>query len=208
MKKRLLSLLLALSMLLSLLPAPVLAAERTSGNAAAGSGTTSGVSANPFTDVKEGSWYYDAVQYVRVNGIFNGTSETTFTPNGTLTRGMFVTVLGRMAGVKAADYTGASGFADVSEDSYCAPYVKWAVQYGITTGTGDGKFSPNAPVTREQMAAFLVRYFEAFGVSYETGANVTTQPADLAGVSDWARDAVSKLWKQGLLNGDGTNFNP
>ena len=209
MKKRLLSLLLALSMLLSLLPAPVLAAERTSGSASAsGSSAASGVSANPFTDVKEGSWYYDAVQYVRVNGIFNGTSETTFTPNGTLTRGMFVTVLGRMAGVKAADYTGASGFADVSEDSYCAPFVKWAVQYGITTGTGDGKFSPNAPVTREQMAAFLVRYFEAFGVSYETGANVTTQPADLANVSDWARDAVSKLWKQGLLNGDGTNFNP
>lgn len=203
MKKRLLSLLLALSMLLSLLPASVLAAERTSSSTSTAKSDT-----NPFVDVKEGSWYYDAVQYVRANGFFNGTSETTFTPNGTLTRGMFVTVLGRMAGVKAADYAGATGFSDVHEDSYCAPFVKWAVQYGITTGTGNGKFSPNEPVTREQMAAFLVRYFEAFGVSYETGANVAAQPADLASTSSWARDAVSKLWKQGLLNGDGTNFDP
>ena len=53
--------------------------------------------ANPFEDVKQGSWYYDAVQYVRVNGLFYGTSETAFTPDGTMTRGMFVTVLGRMA---------------------------------------------------------------------------------------------------------------
>ena len=62
---------------------------------------------------------------------------------------------------------------------YYAPYVQWAARYGITVGTGDGKFSPDAFINRAQMAAFFVRYFEAFQVDYATGANVITTPADL-----------------------------
>ena len=82
MKKRLISLLLVFTMLFSLFPATALAApeSRETGNVN---------TANPFTDVKEGDWCYDAVQYARMNGFFNGTSETTFAPNGTMTRGMF-----------------------------------------------------------------------------------------------------------------------
>lgn len=148
------------------------------------------------------------MRYAGEKGFFSGTSATTFEPYGTMTRGMFVTVLGRMAGVNAGDYTGVTGFSDVPETAYYAPYVAWAARYGITGGTGDGKFSPNAFINRQQMAAFFVRYFEAFGVKYETGANITTTPADLDTVAPYARDAVLKLWKQGLLNGDGVNFSP
>ena len=198
MKKRIISLLLVFALLVTLLPTGAMAAE----TAAKDSGT------NPFSDVKSTDWFYDAVRYAGEKGFFSGTSATTFEPYGTMTRGMFVTVLGRMAGVNAGDYTGATGFSDVPETAYYAPYVAWAARYGITGGTGDGKFSPNAFINRQQMAAFFVRYFEAFGVKYETGANITTTPADLDTVAPYARDAVLKLWKQGLLNGDGVNFSP
>lgn len=200
MKKRLINLLLVFAMVLTMIPVTAVAApadEDTSVNLA-----------NPFTDVKETDWFYDAVQYARINGFFNGTSATTFEPNGTMTRGMFVTVLGRMAGVNPDDYKGETAFSDVPKDQYYAPYVQWAAQYGITVGTGDGKFSPDALINRAQLAALFVRYFEAFDVDYETGANITTTPADIDSVPDYAKDAVLKLWKQGLLNGDGTNFNP
>lgn len=192
MKRKLLSFLLAVVMIFSLLPAQAFA----------------GGTAGPFRDVREGDWYYDAVEYVRVNGIFNGTSATDFTPDGYMTRGMFVTVLGRMAGVDPESYAGPSGFTDVPEDAWFAPYVAWAARYGVTAGTGEGRFSPYAPINRQQMAVFFVRYFEAFGVDYSTGSNITDAPADIDSVADWARDAVSKLWRQGLLNGDGASFHP
>ena len=97
MRKRLMSLLLVFCMVFSLLPAPAMAAESTEQTAAE-------AGENPFKDVKESDWCYDAVQYARANGFFNGTTATTFTPDGSMTRGMFVTVLGRMAGVDAAAY--------------------------------------------------------------------------------------------------------
>ena len=201
MSKRLISLMLVFAMVLTMFPMTVFAnSENTD------SSTVS--TENPFKDVKETDWCYDAVQYARMNGFFNGTSATTFNPNGTMTRGMFVTVLGRMAGVDTTAYDGQSAFWDVPVTKYYAPYVAWAAKHGITNGTGHGTFSPNALINRQQLAAFFVRYFEAFDVDYETGANITTIPADLDSVSDYAKDAVLKLWKQGLLNGDGTNFNP
>ena len=162
----------------------------------------------PFQDVKSSDWCAKAVEYVYSHGIFNGTSTATFSPSGTMTRGMFVTVLGRMAGANPDDYSGETPFSDVPQTMYYAPYVQWAAMYGITVGTGDGKFSPDAFINRAQMAAFFVRYFEAFQVDYETGANVTTTPADLERTPAYAQDTVLKLWKQGLLNGDGTHFAP
>ena len=131
MKRRLLSLLLILSMTLTLFPAQAFAVD----------------TATPFWDVKQDDWFYDAVQYVRVNGFFNGTTRTTFSPNDPMTRGMFVTVLGRMAGVNPGDYAGPPEFTDVLKNAYFAPYVAWASKYGITVGTGDGKFSPYPTLT-------------------------------------------------------------
>ncbi len=203
MKQRIISLLLVVCMVMTLLPAGALAANGTTGKTEAETGRT----AEPFADVPSDSWYASAVRYVCANGFFNGTSATTFAPEGNMTRAMFVTVLGRMAGVDPADYPG-TDFTDVQEGLWYAPYVKWAAQYGITTGTGGGRFSPDALITREQMAAFFVRYFEKFGVRFKTEPSVTTQPADLERVSAWARDAVLQLWALGLLNGDGVSFNP
>ena len=203
MKQRIISLLLVACMVMTLLPAGALAANGTTGKTAAETGRAEA----QFTDVASDSWYASAVRYVCANGFFNGTSATTFAPEGNMTRAMFVTVLGRMAGVDPADYPG-TDFTDVQEGLWYAPYVKWAAQYGITTGTGGGKFSPDALITREQMAAFFVRYFEKFGVRFKTEPSVTTRPADLERVSAWARDAVLQLWALGLLNGDGVSFNP
>lgn len=160
MKRRLISFLMALVMVLTLLPVQAFAADP----------------GNPFRDVKQGDWYYDAVQYARVNGFFGGTTPTAFSPGGTMTRGMFVTVLGRLAGVDTSRYQGKSEFTDVPANAYFAPYVAWAAQYGITGGTGAGKFSPYDPINRQQLAAFFVRYFEAFGVDYATGQDITTTP--------------------------------
>lgn len=198
MKRRLTSLLLVLAMCLSLLPVQAFAAD-----------TAKPVdTANPFEDVKPGSWYFDAVQYVRVNGLFYGASKTAFLPEGSMTRGMFVTVLGRMAGVNPDNYAGPPSFTDVAENAYYAPYVAWAAKYGITAGTGDGKFSPDVCINRQQLATFFVRYFEAFDVDYETDASITTAPADIDSAAPWARDAVMKLWRTGLLVGNGGRFDP
>ena len=213
MKKRIVSLLLVFCMVFTLLPADVLAdevksrAETVAGQAQT-TGTTAARAGNPFADVKSGSWYEAAVLYARANGFFDGTSATTFEPDGPMTRAMFVTVLGRMAGVEAADYAGATDFIDVAEGTWYAPFVKWAARYGITTGTGNGKFSPDGRITREEMAVFFVRYFETFDAMPKADTTVTTKPADLDEVSAWAQDAVLKLWALGLLNGDGVNFAP
>lgn len=193
--------LLSIVLLVTMLPMEVLAAGN-GGRAEQPSQTM------PFQDVKSSDWCAKAVEYVYSHGIFNGTSTATFSPSGTMTRGMFVTVLGRMAGVNPDDYSGETPFSDVPQTMYYAPYVQWAARYGITVGTGDGKFSPDAFINRAQMAAFFVRYFEAFQVDYATGANVITTPADLERTPAYAQDAVLKLWKQGLLNGDGTRFAP
>lgn len=195
MKKKIISFLLAICTLVTLIPPQVFALQETDRT-------------GPFTDVSVYDWFYEPVKYVHENNIFTGTSESEFTPGGTMTRGMFVTVLGRMAGVDADMYAGESSFDDVDPSAYYAPYVAWAAKYGITTGTGDGKFSPDALINREQMAALYVRYFEIFGVEFGTGTETDTVPADIDQVSEYAREAVLKLWRAGLLNGDGVNFNP
>lgn len=213
MKKRIVSLLLVFCMVITLVPANVLAdevkglAETTAGQTQT-AGTTAAKPENPFADVKSGSWYEAAVLYARANGFFDGTSATTFEPDGPMTRAMFVTVLGRMAGVEAADYAGATDFIDVAEGTWYAPFVKWAARYGITTGTGNGKFSPDGRITREEMAVFFVRYFETFDAMPKADTTVTTKPADLDEVSSWAQESVLKLWALGLLNGDGKSFDP
>ena len=206
MKKRLLSLFLCLCMLLTLLPNAVFAGQNESLSTTAQ--RTDEMTTNPFADVNVSDWFYSAVQYAREHGIFSGTSAATFEPNGAMTRGMFVTVLGRMAGVDTAGYKGESVFTDVAADAYYAPYVAWAAKHGITSGAAEGSFAPHELINRQQMAAFIVRYFETFGVDYDTGTRITTTPADIGGVAEYARDAVMKLWKAGLLAGDGVHFHP
>ena len=111
--------------------------------------------AMPFTDVAEGSYYYDAVLWAVENGITKGTSDTTFSPNATCTRAQIVTFLWRSQKSPAAGT--ANPFTDVAADAYCADAVRWAVANGVTDGTSATTFSPNSDCTRAQIVTFLYR---------------------------------------------------
>ncbi len=112
--------------------------------------------ANPFTDVQSGAYYYDAVLWAVEQGITNGTSDTAFSPDATVTRGQTVTFLHRYAG--SQDAAGSNPFADVAADAYYADAVQWAVANGVTQGTGENTFSPADGCTRGQIVTFLYRY--------------------------------------------------
>ena len=111
---------------------------------------------NPFTDVKTGDWYYDAVKYASQNGLFNGTTATTFGPNTDMTRAMLVTVLYRLEGKPTV--TGTNTFTDVKSGEWYTDAVLWANANNIVGGYGNGLFGTNDSVTREQMALLLHRY--------------------------------------------------
>ncbi|MGO4348418.1 InlB B-repeat-containing protein [Paenibacillus sp. MCAF9] len=161
-----------------------------------------------FKDIKPTDWFYDAVTYVQQSGIFSGTDKDSFSPGGTMTRAMYVTVLGRMAGVDVSQYA-TLVFTDVQPTAWYAPYVQWAVDKGITSGSGNHIFSPDAPITREQMATLTLRFFEVYKIPYQTNVSLTSKPKDISNISPWAVDAIVKLWQAGLISGDAKgNFNP
>ena len=152
----------------------------------------------PFTDVQEGDWFYDAVVYAYTNELFNGTSATTFSPNGTMTRSMLVTVLWRMEGEPTAN--SANPFADVTAGAWYADAVTWASSTGIVNGTGTAAFDPDGSVTREQIAAILYRYAKTKGWDV-SGASELGAFADGGRVSDWAARAMEWACGEGLITG-------
>ena len=111
---------------------------------------------NPFTDVKESDYFYDAVLWAAKTEITGGTSATTFSPDATCTRAQAVTFLHRAEDAPAAET--ASSFTDVAADTNYTDAVAWAVENGVTGGTGNNQFSPNADCTRAQIVTFLYRY--------------------------------------------------
>lgn len=113
-------------------------------------------SGDRFTDTAK-HWARDAINFAVGKGLFNGTSDTTFSPDSGMTRGMFVTILGRLSSVDASKYKTGS-FADVDAVQYYAPYVAWAAENKIAGGTGGGRFDPESTVTREQAAVMLANY--------------------------------------------------
>lgn len=161
-------------------------------------------SISDFTDVKPGAWYYSAVEYAVSKELFSGTSATTFSPNTPMTRGMFVTVLGRLHGVeKSYGRDSHSPFGDVAKTAYYFPYALWASENGIASGTGYG-FNPDGKITREQMAVMLYHYF----VKYSTFSLIEKDSdyhtfTDRDRVSSFARPAMEWAVRYGLLNGVG-----
>ena len=139
---------------------------------------------NYFVDVKAGDYFYDAVKWAAEKGITSGTDATHFGPNAACTRAQIVTFLWRTAGSPEPKSTGS--FADVPTDSYYAKAVAWAVENGITGGTGDGKFSPNATCTREQAVAFLYRASGSPAVSGGSAFNDVAANAYYADAVAWA----------------------
>lgn len=142
-------------------------------------------------------WAKSAVNFVVERGLFQGTSETTFSPDGQMTRGMVVTVLHRLENTPASG--AANLFSDVPVGTWYTDAVIWANAQGIVQGTGDG-FLPNSPVTREQLAAILYRYMQAQGHDVTKRASLSSF-SDSAAVSSWARDAMEWAVSTGLING-------
>ena len=154
---------------------------------------------NPFTDVYESDYYYDAVLWAVANGVTAGTSATTFSPNAPVTRAQMVTFLWRAYGSPKA--TGSNPFADVSADAWYYDAVLWAVANGVTVGTSATTFSPDAPVTRSQAVTFQWR---AAGSPVVAGDSFDDVAADAyyAGAVAWAVAG-------GITNGTGGNkFSP
>lgn len=182
MKKRLLAWVLSFALALSLLPVGVLAAEP-----------------HPFQDVPSDHWANEAVQYVYEEGLMDGVGPTTFAPGGTLTRAMFVTILGRQDGV-AEDSQGENPFTDVADGQWYTPYVTWAAQEDIVGGYGDNRFGPTDPITREQMAAILYRYAQYKGYDTSETGSLDTFP-DAGEVSEYAVEPMAWTVGTGLIAG-------
>ena len=182
MKKRILSLALALCLALSLLPGTALAAGE-----------------HPFTDVPDTHWASHAVAYVYQHDLMDGTGEATFSPGSPLTRAMFVTILGRQDGV-AEDSQGENPFTDVADGQWYTPYVTWAAQEDIVGGYGDNRFGPTDPITREQMAAILYRYAEYKGADLSASADLSGY-TDAGQIATYAQAAMAWSNGTGLITG-------
>ena len=153
------------------------------------------VETSPFADVSTDAYYYEAVKWAAENNITGGIGNGLFGPDLTCTRGQIVTFLWRAAG--SPEPTALSTFTDVASDAYYAKAVAWAVENGVTTGTGDGKFSPDAPCTRGQAVTFLWR---ALGQLAGDTASFSDVPAD-----SYFAQAVAWAAQSGITTGVGNN---
>ena len=161
----------------------------------------------PFTDVKSGDWFYDAVKYAYEQGLMTGTAATTFAPSGTMNRAMIVTVLYRLE--KSPAVTGASKFADVPAGQWYSDAVAWAAANNIVNGYNETTFGPMNAVTREQMAAILFRYEQYKGLENVTLEENLNRFPDKDKISAYAVPALQWAVGQKIINGnaDGT-LNP
>ena len=150
---------------------------------------------NPFTDVAETDWFYDVVLQLAKDGIVNGMTETTFEPQGTLTRAEFATMLYRVS--YAPVVTGESTYSDVKTGDWYYNAVVWATEAGVVNGMGDGTFAPNDNITRQEMATMLYRLAKAEKVEEDKLASFP----DAASVADWAKDAMNWAVSTEIVNG-------
>ncbi|WP_313524028.1 S-layer homology domain-containing protein [Anaerotignum sp.] len=159
-----------------------------------------------FTDI-ENHWAKESIGFVVGRGLFSGTSDTTFSPNIAMTRGMFVTVLGRLAEADVSKYT-KSSFSDVTADAYYMGYVEWATKNGIAKGIGDGKFAPEQKITREQMAVIIANYAKVMRINLPKVQGENTF-ADNPKISTYAQEAVNAMQMAGAISGkEGNEFDP
>ena len=154
------------------------------------------IETSPFSDVSTNAYYYEAVKWAQEKGITGGIGNGLFGPNQPCTRAQIVTFLWRAAG--SPEPKSMSSFSDVSTDSYYAKAVAWAVENGITTGTGDGKFSPDATCTRAQSVTFL---FRAIGKLVDSKAEFSDVLTD-----SYYANAVAWAVENGVTNGIGNGL--
>ena len=190
MKKKLIALLLSASLLTTAMAWPASAAN-----------------ADQFTDVDKNDWFYPHVEYAVTTGLFSGTSETTFGPEEPMSRGMFVTVLGNKTGIDITQYPG-TRFEDVDASMYYSTRINWATENGIVSGTGTGKFSPEASVTREQVATILYNYAKRTGNDTSFQGDAYYSFADTNRVSSYAVDAMKWATHHQILSGSDGKLDP
>lgn len=179
MKNRVIALVLVV-LFVCILGFPIAASEETAG----------------FSDVAADAWYGQAVQYVGDSGLMSGTTATTFSPDAPTSRAMLVTTLYRRAGSPAG---GAANFSDVAADSWYGSAVGWAAANGIVSGFGNGRFAPDDPVTREQLATILWRTAGSPAAGNSTFA-------DGADIGQFARQGVAWVQEQGIVGGKSGNL--
>ena len=159
-----------------------------------------------FTDITD-HWAADNILFAASRGLLSGTSDTTFSPGTGMTRGMFVTALGRLAGINPDSYQ-TGKFTDVKADAYYAPYVNWAAQTGIVEGVNATTFAPDTNINREQMAVIMKNYAAKLGYDLPQTLKAVTF-ADNTQISSWAKDAVKSMQQAGILAGKVNNrFDP
>lgn len=159
-----------------------------------------------FTDIAD-HWAKSDIEFVVARGLLDCASSTTFSPDIAMTRGMFVTALGRIAGIEPNSYQTGT-FTDVKADAYYAPYVNWAASKGITTGTTATTFAPDRAVTRQEMAVLTANFAMALGYPLpETHTAVIF--ADNASIGVWAAEEVQSMQMAGVIMGkDGNRLDP
>ena len=157
-----------------------------------------------YSDVAAQSWYEDAVAFTSARGLFSGVGGGRFAPEQTMTRSMLASVLYRMDGAPAVSADGA--FSDVPAGRWDSAAVQWAAQSGIVSGTGEGKFSPEAPMTREALVTMLYRYANQAGLTTDHRSALNFTDAD--SVSSWAEEAVNWACEAGILQGSDNQLRP
>lgn len=155
--------------------------------------------AKTFEDVKTGAWYETAVSSATGYGLFNGTTETTFSPDTPMSRGMLATVLHNLSG-KPTYGTGEGAFTDVGTGIYYEDPVDWAYKIGVTSGTGTNQFSPEQNITREQLVTMLYNYAKAIGAASKNRTGLTSFP-DGGNVAGYAEDAMQWAVAEGFISG-------
>lgn len=161
-----------------------------------------------FKDVKAKNWFYSPVRAVWEEGIMKGMSETTFAPNGKMTRAELVTILYRLADAPDENYADNLIFKDVKKTAWYADYLGWAVKEGLVNGYWDNTFRPNAPVLRQELAKLFSAFIDYAG--YEISGNALIESfADAAKHPEWAKAYIEDLRVLGLIGGDQAGkFNP
>ena len=152
-------------------------------------------------------WAKESIDYVVSRGLFRGTSDTEFSPDMTMDRGMLVMVLSRLSGADVSAYK-TSSFSDVETGNYYLPNVEWAYKNGVISGIGGGMFSPERAVTREEIALILYNYAKATGYKLPVTREATTY-ADASNIGSVYSAAVTAMQQAGIMVGDSDNkFNP
>lgn len=159
-----------------------------------------------FTDAEK-HWAKESIDYVVGRGLFGGNAEGKFSPDAAITRGDFVTALGRLAGVDTKAYT-ISSFTDVKADSYCLPYIEWAYSKGIIQGVVGNQFTPDGAITRQEIAVILQNYAKSTDYVLPITRTAVTF-ADAEEIGGVYAKAVTVMQQAGIMMGKQNNkFNP